>query len=63
MNKHDFVHTPQFYKPLMEKPNYDHLKTEMIISFNCLQEKKVFLPWKVSQYHKWDTYLFSFHTT
>ena len=28
----------------MEKPNYDHLKTETIISFNCLQEKKGFLP-------------------
>lgn len=46
----------------MEKPNYDNLKTEMAISFNCLQEKKkgFFFPWKNAQYHKWDIYLLSF---
>lgn len=38
------IHTPEFHKPVMEKPNYDHLKTEMIISFNCLQENKGFHP-------------------
>lgn len=44
MNEHGFIHTPWFYRPVVEKVNYENLKTETIISCNCLQEKEVFFP-------------------
>lgn len=45
MNKHDFIHTLQFYKSVMEKPNYDNFKTKINANFLQLSvRKKGFLP-------------------